>query len=144
MSTLYEIINQTHELAPKIDKGFDPANLTFDGVKIKEGDEVLVNLFADKDPTDPVFFEVEYSEQDGLYINTQMDLCSNPAPMPLQCLNVTCHYPQKTELEKAMETMNSIEQQLYDEKDVLSSELDHYYQARKKVEELEEIKKIIK
>lgn len=117
--------------------GFDPENLTFNGVKIKRLDSIKIKGF------DELFEVVERSN--CLYIELE------PAQyIRLESMNVTAHHPKKNELEEAEEEMNKAKEELellirirpssLDEvhNDKIQRIIDGYYTARKHYEELKE------
>lgn len=99
------------------DKGFNPENLTFDGVKIKEGDEVEL-------------YSHHVHTVESLAGRLVIDLYDI---IPLSNFNVIAHYP-KSELEEAELELQKAKREIAGFT-VTDEQFDRYYQARKKVEE---------
>lgn len=117
------------------DVGFDPDNLTFDGIEIKKGDKVQIGNDCDK-------YEVDVDDnyipsRKGIYVGEMQE---GGVWYDIQCFNIVAHYPKQSELEKAKEELGNIYKQIKNEQYLntnIDDYLEHYYQARKQLEELE-------
>jgi len=123
------------------DTGFNPENLTFDGVEIKEGDRVCLGwehdieytVTADRIPAYTLF--VDLNEDNSLdYVHS----------IPLYYFNITAHYPAKdkglerlqSELIKIVDLIDNAEWEVVENgEQVLDDLLNRYYQARLALEE---------
>jgi hypothetical protein len=135
-----EIVDKSDEMSTK--KGFDPENMTFDGVEIKAGDIVKVTNYDDS----------ELLVDDDLEVDFAGYGC-----VKIAWLNITAHYPQKSELEKLEGELKEIQDAILHT--VMGSQLDaiengdlnakyngatveelfdRYYQARKTLENLKD------
>ncbi len=138
----YEFDENWLELAepkvkPETKKGFDPENLTFDGVAIEEGDKVEIFINS-KALNKHKIFKVESEDcgGDGVVIKPPND---KNLGIPLYMLNLVNHFPKlkkdleleklNEELQKSIDGLNTNEH-LVD----FSPALNHYYQARKNLE----------
>lgn len=135
---------------PQTKKGFDPENLTFDGVRIKEGDQVTINNSADYEVVASIKVAMgngetykRLFESLGIIRPSAYDIqMVQDVYIPLCELNITAHHPKQSELEKAQDNLLGKEYELiYDLQNSPcigdpAEKLDRYYQARKKVEEL--------
>jgi hypothetical protein len=124
------------ESVEKVNTGFDPENLTFDGVEIKEGDEVEVNKTNWKGTVSCFKNRLSLVVRTAMTKNKTMDNVF----MPIDCLNITAHHPKKDkELERLEAEYSKSAYRLYSDslldEDYYSETLDRYYQARKKLEE---------
>lgn len=117
-----------------IKKGFNPETLTFDGVKIKQGDEVLVfgERFGvvDAPALSVNIFQHHPNRQNDEYL------------LVLEMLNITAHYPKQSGLEIAREELHKLEYELvYDLShttyiDKPEEKLERYCELKKRLEEL--------
>ncbi len=134
------------EPEPESKKGFEPESLTFDGVKIEEGDEV--NIWGQ-----PKTFTVCKSQDKSeiIFINYKSD------KIPLGCFNVLDHFPKakKDEELKKLENEFHVKEKILKDWITLSlndeqldlvvdnhdKAIDNYYQARKTLENYGQSKK---
>lgn len=116
-------------------KGFDPENLTFDGVKIEVGDEVEISNISSK-------FKVNTDGDTLAMIMKGVQGNQYQVLIPICFLNITAHYPKPKkdeELERLESEFQSIDETIFNNSSMLRSEhelcLDRYYQARKHLED---------
>jgi hypothetical protein len=119
MDMLYSVIGR------RASKGFNPENLTFDGVEIKEGDTIK---FAEN--------FVEYNVE---RFNGNLYVSFNNYRFPLEGVNVIAHYPAKDkELERLEGELQEAKEKVWGNREFgtpMEKVLDRYYQARLALEE---------
>jgi hypothetical protein len=130
------------ESVEKVNTGFDPENLTFNGVKIKEGDRIGILNAEGK-------YEVKFNK--GLPGHLGIDIMENNSTrksrndkynLTLGSLNITAHHPKKDkELERLEgEVEKAIKELIYGVNNAhrggisIQALFDRYYQARKELE----------
>jgi hypothetical protein len=115
--------------------GFDPENLTFNGVKIKEGDRIELS-------TRFIYTVQKYHTDDGLFIDLFESDDSVTYQIMLIDLSPKLHYPKKDkELERLEgEVEKAIKELIYGVNNAhrggisIQALFDRYYQARKELE----------
>jgi hypothetical protein len=121
-----EPVEDNNSEKPNSSTGFDPENLTFDGVEIKSGDKVKVKGYINK-------YKVAV---EGHHLVVDFGPEDEVSYFVLKALNITAHYPAKNkELERLEEELIEATKTILKDGCLNHSYLDDYYQARKALEE---------